>query len=338
MTEETASRRHRQVPEPASATSVILLSLATFGCGIGAILWQHTPLALCALVVGYYVLHLLGLRRAAREAVVAHSAEAQRIALLREQEFERQLRDVALMEPELEKERVRVEQQWQHLKGLVDERESRKRTLREYEASLEAVREEAAAALEAARLEVRARETSESLLRERIAELEADRAKAVGALRKVIAAQSGKQTRFSAQEKARTVVEGAEEKARAVVAGAEETARALVAEAETKLESARVEEQQQLRARQELNRQIEELEESRTEASKALQQVAERRLELRANRKTDEAPRTGIIRPETPRAAYAGRPARVERSAHGKPGLRAWQFIAHKRSLARRDD
>ncbi len=338
MTEEVAGRRHRQVPEPASATSVVLLSLATFGCGIGAVLWQHTPLALCALVVGFYVLHLLGLRRAARQAVLAHSAEAQRIALLREQEFERQLRDVALMEPELEKERIRVEQQWQHLKGLVDERESRKKTLKEYEASLESVREEAAAALAAARLEVRAHETSESQLRDRITELEADRAKAVGALRKVLAAQSGKRTRFAAEETARTVVEGAEEKARAVVAGAEETARSMVAEAEAKLESARVEEQQQLQARQELNRQIEELEESRAEAAKALRQVAERRLELQAKRQADAAHRIGLARPETTRASDVARSPGVRRPESAKPGLRAWQFVAHKRNLARRND
>ena len=151
MTEELPARSRGIIPEAASATSVVLLTLATIAAGVGTVLSLHTPLALATLAVGAYVLHLLAIRRAARDAVVAHSAEARRVAVLREQEFEHQLREVARMQPELEKERARMEEQWRHLKGLVDEREGRKKTLKEYEASLESVRSEAAAALAAAR-------------------------------------------------------------------------------------------------------------------------------------------------------------------------------------------
>ncbi len=326
------SRIRSPIPEAASATSVVLLSLATIACGVGAVLWWHAPLALCTLVVGSYVLHLLGLRRAARDAVLEHSAESRRIAILREQEFERRLREVSRLEPELEKERARLEQQWQHLKGLVDEREGRKKTLREYEASLESVREEAAAALAAARLEVRTRETSESQLRNRIAELEADRAKAVEALRKVVAAQPGKRTADPAEEKARAVVASAEETARAVVASAEETARALVADAETKLESARIEERRQTQAREALNRQIEELEESRTEAAEALRHVAARRVELQAQRQAPAAYLAAVTRDETGRGSAARRVPGDARQELDPPRLQAWHFIAHKRN------
>ena len=142
-------------------------------------------------------------------------------------------RDVARMEPELEKERARVEQQWLHLKGLVDERESRQKTIKENEVSLESVREEAATALAAARFEVRARKAAESELRDRVAELETDRARAVKALRSVVAKRTRQQS--PAQPESRPE-QTAEEEARAVVADAEATARALVAVAEAKLE------------------------------------------------------------------------------------------------------
>lgn len=341
MTERVSSRTQREIPEAASATSIVLLTLATIACGVGAVMWSYVPLALATLVAGSYVLHLLALRRAARDAVVAHAAEARRLALVREQEFEQQLREVALMEPELEKERARLEQQWQHLKGLVDERESRKKSLKEYEASLEAVRQEAATALAAARLEVRTREASETDLRARIAELQADRAMAVKALRAVVRKRAGKPTRASVESKleheADGVRETAEEKARAVVADAEQTARALVAQAETELESARVEEQQREQTRRTLAGQIEELEAARTEAEEALRNVAARRAELQENSQGPsayaEVARTGSLNGNDAAPAPGSGPRALD-----PPRLRAWQFIAHKRNLVRRND
>jgi len=312
MTEEVSYRTRGEIPEAASATSIVLLTLATIACGVGAMFWWHAPLAVCALVVGSYVLHLFAIRRAARDAVVAHSAEARRVSRLREQEFEQQLREVSRLQPELEKERARMEEQWRHLKGLVDEREGRKKTLKEYEASLESVRREAAAALAAARLEVRTREASESELRDRIAELEADRVRAIKALRAAAKRQPGKQAGERAGKQARAA---AEAEARAVVADAEETARALVAVAESKLESARTEEREREQASRALAGQIEELEAARTEAEEALRAVA----------------RAGALRSRDVSPTYDTRPRTLD-----QPRLRAWQFIAHKRELARR--
>jgi chromosome segregation ATPase len=345
MTEKVSNKNRREIPEAASATSIVLLTLATIACGVGAVIWSFAPLALATLVAGSYVLHLFAVRRAARDAVVAHAAEARRLALVREQEFELQLREVALMEPELEKERARLEHQWQHLKGLVDERENRKKSLKEHEASLESVRQEAATALAAARLEVRTRESSENDLRARIAELQADRAKAVKALRALIRKQAGKQTRASVESKseheseheADGVREAAEEKARAVVADAEQTARALVARAETKLESARTEEQQREQTRQTLAGQIEELEAARTEAEEALRDVAARRAELQESPQGPsayaEVARTGSTNGNDVAPAPGIRPGVLD-----PPRLRAWQFIAYKRDLDRRND
>ena len=102
MTEEVSYRTRGEIPEAASTTSVVLLTLATIAGGIGTVLSLHIPLALATLVVGSYVLHLFAVRRAARDAVVAHSAEARRVALLRELEFEQQLREVSRLQPELE--------------------------------------------------------------------------------------------------------------------------------------------------------------------------------------------------------------------------------------------
>jgi len=340
MTEELPARSRGIIPEAASATSVILLTLATIASGVGAVIWLHAPLAICALVVGTYVLHLIAVRRAARDAVVSHAAEARRLALQREHEFEQQLRDVDRMQPVLEKERARVEAQWQHLKGLVEEREGRKKTLKEYEASLEAVRAEAATALAAARIEVRARESSESELRDRIAELEADRAKAAKALRAVLKKQARLNAQRQAEKQARTqagkqVRTAAEQEARAVVAGAEETARNLVADAEAKLESARLEEREREQTRRQLAGQIEELEAARTEAAEALREVAARRAELQKQ----DPPKTsayaafagaGVIRANDVAAPDFTKPHTID-----PPRLRAWQFIAHKRELAR---
>ena len=341
MTEKVSNKTRRQIPEAASAPSIVLLTLATIACGVGAVIWSYAPLALAALVAGSYVLHLFAVRRAARDAVVAHGAEARRLALVREQEFKQQLREVARMEPELEKERARVEQQWQHLKGLVDEREGRKKTLKEYEANLEAVRTEAATALAAARLEVRTREESESELRDRIAELQADRAMAAKALRAVVKKRAGKSTRASVASKSEHEADGvretAEEKARAVVADAEQTARALVAQAQTKLETARVEEHKREQTRRTLARQIEDLEAARTEAEEALRDVAARRAELQESPQEPsayaEVARTGSHNGNNVAPAPGSGPRALD-----PPRLRAWQFIAYKRDLARRND
>ena len=335
MIEDIPVRSRGIIPEAASATSVVLLTLATIASGVGAVIWLHAPLAICTLVVGAYVLHLLAVRHAARDAVFRHAADAKRVAMLREEEFEQQLREIDRMQPELEKERARVEAQWQHLKGLVDEREGRKRTLKEYEANLEAVREEAATALAAARLEVRARESSESELRQRIAELEADRAQAVKALRAVIKIQTGRKSAKLAEQQAGTQARAsAEEKARAVVADAEERARALVAEAEMKLESAREEESEREQTRLALAGQIEELETARAEAEDALRDIAARRAELH----TDQSQPSAYVA-----VAGAGAIGRNDGTATDftkahtidPPRLRAWQFIAHKRELYR---
>jgi chromosome segregation ATPase len=341
MTEKVPNRTRGVIPEAASATSIVLLTLATIASGVGAVIWSYAPLALATLAAGSYVLHLFAVRRAARDAVVAHAAEARRLALVREQEFELQLREVALMEPELEKERARLEHQWQHLKGLVDERESRKKTLKQYEASLESVRAEAATALAAARLEVRTREASENDLRDRIAELQADRSMAVKALRAVIRKRAGKPTRASAASNLESEADGmretAEERARAVVADAEQTARALVAQAETKLESARAEEHEREQTRRTLATQIEELEAARTEAEEALRNVAARRAELQDNPQGQstyaEVARIGSANGNDVALAPGIRPKVLD-----PPRLRAWQFIAYKRDLDRRSD
>jgi chromosome segregation ATPase len=339
MSEDIPARSIGIIPEAASATSVVLLTLATIASGVGAVIWWHAPLAMCTLVVGAYVLHLIALRRAARDAVVSHAADAKRLAMLREEEFEQQLREVDRMQPELEKERARMEEQWQHLKGLVDERESRKRTLKEYEANLEAVREEAATALAAARLEVRARETSETELRDRITELEADRARAAKALRAVLKKQARlkaerqaeKQAQTQAGKQARTA---AEQEARAVVAGAEEKARNLVAEAEAKLESARLEEREREQTRQVLAGQIEDLETARAEAEDALRDVAAHRAELQA---AQSQPSAYVAAAEAGAIGRNGGTTTDFTKPHtiDPPRLRAWQFIAHKRELAR---
>jgi hypothetical protein len=340
MSEDIPARSRGIIPEAASATSVALLSLATVASGVGAVIWRHAPLAICSLVVGTYVLHLLAVRRAARDAVASHAADAKRLAIMREEEFEQQLREVDRMQPELEKERARVEAQWQHLKGLVDERESRKSTLREYEANLESVRAEAASALAAARLEVRARETSEIELRDRIAELEADRASAVKALRAVVKKQARLNARRQAEKQAQTQAgkqarTAAEQEARAVVAGAEETARNMVAEAEAKLESARREEREREQTRQALAGQIEELEAARTEAEEALRDVAARRTELQDQNRTTTSAYAVVTGSGAMLTNGAFLPDAMKPGMIDPPRLRAWQFIAHKRELTR---
>jgi hypothetical protein len=335
MSEDIPATSRGIIPEAASATSVVLLSLATIASGVGAVIWLYAPLAMCTLVVGAYVLHLIAVRRAARDAVVSHAADTKRLAMLREEEFEQQLREVDRMQPELEKERARVEAQWQHLKGLVDERESRKKTLKEYEANLEAVREEAAKALAAARLEVKTRESSESELRQRIAELETDRTRAVKALRAVLRKQSGRKAAQLAEQQAGTQAKvAAEEQARAVVADAEEKARALVAEAEMKLESALAEESEREQTRLALAGQIEELEAARAEAETALRDVAARRAELQAEQSRPSAyvavAGAGAIGGTEISLTDFTSPRTVD-----PPRLRAWQFIAYKRELYR---
>ena len=99
------------------------------------------------------------------------------------------------------------------------------------------------------------------------------------------------------------------------MADAEETARALVEVAETKLESARVEEREREQTSRALAGQIEELETARAEAEEALRTVA----------------RAGAIRSNDVSPTNDTWPRTLD-----QPRLRAWQFIAHKRELARR--
>ena len=164
--------RPRTYPEPASAGVVLLLSLATVAAGVGAVAFWHAPLAIATLVTGAYTLHLLGLRRSVRDAVVALNDEARREAYLLQQEYESKLLEVSRLEPELERERARLQQQWEHLRGMVDEREGRKESLKQYRQSLEQARKEAHAALEEARIRVREKEARERELEQRIEELE----------------------------------------------------------------------------------------------------------------------------------------------------------------------
>ena len=88
-----------------------------------------------------------------------------------------------------------------------------------------------------------------------------------------------------------------------------------MAVAESKLESARVEEREREQSSRALAGQIEELEAARTEAEEALRAVA----------------RAGAARPDEVSPTNDTWPRTLD-----QPRLRAWQFIAHKRELARR--
>jgi hypothetical protein len=168
----------RSYPEPASTTAVVLLTLGTIAAGAGAAYMGHLPLALATLVSGTYVLHLLGIRRSASDAVIFHSMRLREEAKELELEYESRLRDLDRLQPELERERKRIQDQWEHLKGLVEERESRRNKVRGIEQELEKVRAEAAKALESARRDAQAKSEKELDLQKRIAELEAVREEA----------------------------------------------------------------------------------------------------------------------------------------------------------------
>ncbi|MEJ2484040.1 MAG: hypothetical protein P8049_13260, partial [Gemmatimonadota bacterium] len=112
---DTRDGRPRFYPEPASDGVVVLLSLATAAAGVATVYFWSGPLAIATLVTGTYVLHLLGLRRSARDATVALNEEARREGYVLKQEYESKLLEVARLEPELERERARLQQQWDHL-------------------------------------------------------------------------------------------------------------------------------------------------------------------------------------------------------------------------------
>jgi chromosome segregation ATPase len=117
--------------------------------------------------------------------VVALNDEARREAYLLQQEYESKLLEVSRLEPELERERARLQQQWEHLRSMVDEREGRKESLKQFRQSLEQAREEAHAALEEARKRGREKEARERELEQRIEELEISQAEGFEAQQKL---------------------------------------------------------------------------------------------------------------------------------------------------------
>jgi DNA repair exonuclease SbcCD ATPase subunit len=185
MAAGTREGRTRIHPEPASAGVVVLLSLATLASGVGSIILWSPSLAAAALVSGIYVLHLMSLRRSADDAVIAIREEARHEAYMLKLEYERLLLDAARLEPELEKERARLKEQWSQLRGMVEDRESRKQSLNDHWKSLEQARDEAQAALEEARRRVREKEAREQELERRIEELEISRASGIDAQHKL---------------------------------------------------------------------------------------------------------------------------------------------------------
>jgi hypothetical protein len=164
---------------------VVLLSLATLASGVGSIILWSPSLAAAALVSGIYVLHLMSLRRSADDAVIAIREEARHEAYMLKLEYERLLLDAARLEPELEKERARLKEQWSQLRGMVEDRESRKQSLDDHWKSLEQARDEAQSALEEARIRVREKEARERELERRIEELEISRASGIEAQHKL---------------------------------------------------------------------------------------------------------------------------------------------------------
>ena len=172
-------------PEPASAGVVVLLSLATIASGLGSIILRSPSLAAAALVTCAYVLHLMGLRRSAEGAVDAIREEARHEAYMLKLEYERLLLDATRLEPELEKERARLQEQWSRLRGMVEDRESRRPSPEDHWKSLEQARDEAQAALEQARQRVREKEARERELERRIEELEISRASGIEAQQKL---------------------------------------------------------------------------------------------------------------------------------------------------------
>ncbi|MCL7985520.1 MAG: hypothetical protein M8872_09740 [marine benthic group bacterium] len=169
----------RPIPEPASTWVVALLTVAALAAAIGAIFWWHGPLGLAALVTGAYVLHLIAIRVSAADAASLHSEQAKREARELEHEYERRILDADLVRSELDAERVRLQNQWDHLRGLVEERKSRMQSVRDFERELEAVRKEASESLATARRTAASKEERAKQLQARIEELENEQERAL---------------------------------------------------------------------------------------------------------------------------------------------------------------
>lgn len=192
----------RQTPEPAGTWVVVLLTIAALAAATGAVFWWHGPLGLAALVTGAYVLHLIAIRVSATEAAAQHGELAKREARELEREYERKLLDADLVRSELDADRVRLQKQWDHLKGLVEERESKRRTVREFERELETVRKEAAESLAAARRSAASKEERERELEARIEELESEQERALERETEMLALTRQIEELESAQEEA----------------------------------------------------------------------------------------------------------------------------------------
>ena len=91
----------------------------------------------------------------------------------------------------------------------------------------------------------------------------------------------------------------------------------------------------EVQTRQALAGQIEELEAARTEAEEALRDVAARRTELQDQNPTTTSAYAVVTGSGAMRTNGAVLPDSMKPGKIDPPRLRAWQFIAHKRELAR---
>ena len=310
---------HRSYPEPASTTTIVLLSAAAVAAAVGAVFWWHRPLALAALVTGAYVIHLLAIRRSATDAVIFQSRKLREEATLLELEYQSKLRELDQKQPELERERRRLQEQWQHLRGLVDERETRKAAIHKTELELERVRKEAAEALEAGRRDARDRQEREAQLQERISKLELERQRVRKQWHKVKGLVVERESREQKIREYELELEKVRSEAAEAVKAAGRAAR-LNEDRESELLS-RISslEDEQRRARErdvtigELSAQVMELEADRRDAEAALAEIAAHH----------------------PRRSVDAIPSNGSSPSDSGPRLRAWQFIAHKQGRGR---
>jgi chromosome segregation ATPase len=192
----------RLTPEPASTWVVVILTVAALAAATGAVFWLHGPLGMAALVTGAYVLHLIAIRVSATDAAALHSERATREARELEREYERRIVDADLVRSELDAERVRLQNQWDHLRDLVEERKSKMQSVREFERELEAVRKEASESLATARRAAASKEEREKELQARIEELESEQERALERETEMLALTRQIEELESAQEEA----------------------------------------------------------------------------------------------------------------------------------------
>ena len=309
-------------PEPASTTTIVLLSAATLAAAVGAVFWWYRPLGFAAFVTGAYVLHLVAIRRSASDVLLHHSRKIREDAALLELEYQSRLRELDQMHPQLERERNRLQEQWEHLRGLVDDRQTRKAAIRNAERELERVRKEAAEALEEGRRDARIREEQEARLQDRISELEQERERVRRQWHKVkglVAERQGHEQKIREYE---LELEEVRTEAAEAVKSAERAAR-LNEERESELLSriAMLEDEHRLARQRDLtiealSAQVEELEADRREAETALAGIAARH----------------------PRRTAATQGPNGSPTSQNGPRLRAWQFIAHKQGRGRRTE